>query len=388
MPDEPASATGSSADPAASRPWHPVHQAPARRTARRWSARRTIQLGSGLAAVALGAALLATPAPYLTESPGPVFDTLGGDGDEPMISIGGQETFSTEGSLSMTTVFVNGAPTSTVRVPQVVRGWLDPTVDVTPQELVYPSGTTAEDVQQMNTAAMTSSQDLATAAALSQLGADFSQQLQVMEFTPQAADAGAVTVLEIGDEVVAAGGDPVTGVEGVREAVNDAAGQTVELTVVRDGEELDVEVPTYQEADGEYYVGIMLQGEFEFPVEVEVTLEDVGGPSAGLMFALGIVDQLTEESMTGGQDWAGTGTVDPDGTVGPIGGIAQKVVGAHSQGTDHFLVPRDNCIELEGRLPGDLEVYGVDDVAQATEIVEAVRDGDEAFLDSLSSCGG
>ncbi|MDZ5076281.1 PDZ domain-containing protein [Nesterenkonia sp. HG001] len=346
-----------------------------------------MRLGAGLGAVVLGAALLGTPAPYLTEAPGPVFNTIGEFGDEPMISISGQDTHPTEGALSMTTVFVNGAPTSTVYVPQVIKGWLDPSVDVMPQELVYPSGTTAEDVRQMNTAAMTSSQDLATAAALDALDIDHSQRLRVIDFTPQAADVGTTEVLEVGDEVLAAEGEPVTGVEGLREVVNDAAGQPVELTVTRDGEDLDVEVPTYQEADGDYYVGILLQGDFDFPVDVEITLEDVGGPSAGLMFTLGIIDHLTETSMTGGEDWAGTGTVDPDGTVGPIGGIAQKVVGARDAGADHFLVPRENCAELEGRVPRGLEVHGVDDVDQARQVVEAVRDADDALLESLESCG-
>ncbi|WP_460688694.1 YlbL family protein [Nesterenkonia suensis] len=370
-----------------SAPLRPEHGGDDGGSGHAWTLRRTVQLASGVGAVALGATLLATPAPYLTEAPGPVFNTIGEIGDEPMISISGQDTHPTEGALSMTTVYVNGAPTSTVYVPQVIRGWVDPSVDVMPQELVYPSGTTADEVRQMNTAAMTSSQDLATAAALEALGIEHSQRLRVIDFTPQAADVGTTAVLEVGDEVLAAGGESVTGVEGLREVVNDAAGQPVELTVSRDGEELEVEVPTYQEADGDYYVGILLQGEFDFPLEVEITLEDVGGPSAGLMFTLGIIDHLTEVSMTGGEDWAGTGTVDPDGTVGPIGGIAQKVVGARDAGAEHFLVPRDNCAELDGRVPRGLEVHGVDDVDQARQVVEAVRDEDTAFLDARESCG-
>lgn len=366
-------------------PWVP--EAPPAGPHHYWTLRRTVQLSSGVGAVVLGAALLGSPAPYLTESPGPVFNTIGEVHDEPMISIEGEDTHPTEGALNMTTVYVNGAPTSTVYVPQIVRGWFDPSVDVVPQELVYPSGTTAEEVQQINTAAMTSSQDLATAAALNALDVAYGQRLRVIDFTPQAADVGTSEVLEVGDEVIAADGEPVSGVEGLREVVNAAAGQPVELSVTRDGEELEVEVPTYQEADGDYYVGIMLQGDFDFPIEVEITLEDVGGPSAGLMFALGIIDRLTEESMTGGEDWAGTGTVDPDGTVGPIGGIAQKVVGARDAGAAHFLVPRGNCTELQGRVPRDLEVHGVEDVDQARQVVEAVRDDDDAYLESLEACG-
>lgn len=354
---------------------------------RPWTLRRTVQTVSGISALILGLVSLTVPSPYLLEAPGPIFNTTGEWEDSPIISVDGAETYETDGTLSLTTVYVNGAPTNTVRVPDMIAGWFSSSTDITPHELVYPSGTTADQVRQMNTQAMASSQDLALAAALEEIGVDYSQELAVVDFTPEAAEAGATDLLEAGDQVIAAGGEEITGLEGLRTAVNDAAGQPVELTVVRDGDEIDVEVPTYQEADGEYYVGVMLQGDFEFPVDVDIHLENIGGPSAGLMFTLGIVDAMTEESMTGGERWAGSGTVDPDGTVGPIGGIAQKAVGAQDQGAEHFLVPRENCSELEGRLPGGLQAYGVEDVAEARQIVEAVRDGGEDFLAELEPCG-
>lgn len=362
--------------------------APAARPGRPWTLRRTVQAVSGVSALILALVSLTVPSPYLLEAPGPIFNTTGEWEGTPIISVEGAETYPTEGTLSLTTVYVNGAPTNTVRVPDMITGWLSTATDITPHELIYPSGTTADQVRQMNTQAMASSQDLALAAALEELGMDYSQELAVLDFTPEAAEAGTTDLLQPGDQVVSAGGEEITGLEGLRTAVNDAAGQPVELTVVRDGEELDVEVPTYQEADGEYYVGVMLQGDFEFPVEVDIHLENVGGPSAGLMFTLGIVDTMTEESMTGGEHWAGSGTVDPDGTVGPIGGIAQKAAASQEQGAEHFLVPRDNCTELEGRVPGGLQTYGVEDVAEARQIVEAVRDGDEDFLAGLEPCGG
>lgn len=358
------------------------------RPRRPWTLRRTLQLGSGAAALALGLASLGLPSPYLLESPGPIFDTTGEIEDWPVLSVSGAETYETDGVLALTTVYVNGQPTSTVRVPDMLRGWISPHIDLAPHELVYPSGTTADQVEEMNTAAMTGSQDLAVAAALEQLEMEYSQELAVVDFTPEAREAGTAEMLQAGDEVIAAEGERITGLEGLRSAVNESAGQPVELSLLRDGDEIEVEVPTYQEPDGEYFVGIMLQGEFDFPVDVEIQgLDNVGGPSAGLMFSLGIIDAMTEESMTGGEHWAGSGTVDPDGTVGPIGGIAQKVVGARDEGADHFLVPRDNCPELEGRIPGGLEVYGVDDVAEARQIVEAVRDGDEDQLAGLAPCG-
>lgn len=354
---------------------------------KRPSLRRGLQAVAGTSALIIGLLSLTLPSPYLVESPGPMFNTIGEIEDQAVISVSGEQTYPTEGSLNLTTVFVAGAPTSTVRVPEAVTGWFNSGTDIQPHELIYPSGTTAEQVQQQNTAAMTSSQDLAVAAALNELGIDYNQELSVVDFTAEAVQVGTDEQLQPGDQVTAAAGSSITGLEGLRDAVNTAAGQPVALTVLRDGEELDYEVPTYQEADGDYYVGIMLENEFDFPVDVDIELDGVGGPSAGLMFTLGLVDSMTEESMTGGENWAGTGTVDPDGTVGPIGGIAQKVVGARSQGIENFLVPTANCTELDGRVPDGLATYAVDDVSEGRAIVEAVRDSDQDFLAGLEPCG-
>ncbi|GAB3847730.1 YlbL family protein [Nesterenkonia populi] len=357
--------------------------------------RRTVQFAGGSVALVGGVVALALPAPYISESPGPIFNTTAdvqhdenGEETEPIIEVDGAETYPTEGTLALTTVYVNGAPTSTLFVPDAVRGWFSPTVDLTPHELVYPSGTTAEEVRERNTAAMTSSQDLAFAAALDQQGIEFGVELFVEGFTPEAEEAGVGEQLQPGDRVLAADGEQITGIEGLRGAVNEAAGEPVRLTVLRGDEEIGIDVPTYQEADGDYYMGTLMGTDFDFPVEGELRLsENVGGPSAGLMFALGIIDTMSEDSLTGGESWAGTGTVDPDGTVGPIGGIPQKIVGARDAGAEHFLAPRENCDELNGRLVSGLDVYGVETVDEAVEVLEAVRDDDQDFLRQSEPCG-
>ncbi|GAB3183878.1 PDZ domain-containing protein [Nesterenkonia halophila] len=354
---------------------------------RRRRLRRGVQLGAGASALLLGAASLSVPSAFLIESPGPTFNTIGETDGDPIITVDGAQTYETDGNLDLTTVYVNGQPTSTVRVPDMIRGWFDPSVDVEPHELVYPSGTSAEEVEQQNAQAMTSSQDQAVAAALDELGIEYSQRLEVVEFTDGAAVSGADDVLQIGDEVVAAAGERVAGVPGLRDAVTDAAGQPVGLDVIRDGERQEVDVPTYEESDGQHYMGVLLQGRFEFPVEVDIRLDDVGGPSAGMMFSLGVIDTLTDGSMTAGEHWAGTGTVEADGTVGPIGGIAQKVRGAAAEGADHFLAPAGNCAGLDGRVPAGIDVYSIEDVGQGRSIVQAVGDGDEAALDAAETCG-
>ena len=147
------------------------------------SLRRTVQIASGTGALVTGLAALTLPSSFLLESPGPIFNTTGEIDDWPVITVNGSETYETEGSLALTTVFVTGAPTSTVRVPEAIAGWLSPSIDLTPQELVYPSGTTAEEVQQRNTEAMASSQELALAAALDYIDTDYAVELSVMDFT-------------------------------------------------------------------------------------------------------------------------------------------------------------------------------------------------------------
>ncbi|NLS09269.1 signal protein PDZ [Nesterenkonia sp. MY13] len=349
--------------------------------------RTTVQAASGIGAVALGVTALFLPGAHVIESPGPIFDTIGEVEGMPVITVQGADTYATEGTLALTTAYVSGGPVTDVRVARVIGGWLAPSQDVVPEPYVYSPGTTSEEVAERNTSTMASSQQISVAAALEHLEVDFDAQLVVVGFTERGVEEGVEEKLQLGDEITAAAGEPISGIEGLRQAVNEAEGEPIELTVVRDEEELNIEVPTFQEADGEYYVGIGADSRLNFPVDVDFRLEDVGGPSAGLMFTLGLIDTMTEESLTGGEHWAGTGTVDPDGTVGIIGGPAQKAVGANEAGADHFLVPRVNCDELEGRIPGDLAVYGVDDVDEAVAVIEAVRDGDTEYLDSVEPCG-
>ena len=96
---------------------------------------------------------------------------------------------------------------------------------------------------------------------------------------------------------------------------------------------------------------MVLQYKFKFPFDVKISLDKVGGPSAGMMFALGIVDTVTPGDLTGGKHVAGTGTITPDGAVGPIGGIGQKMVGARSGGATMFLAPAANCDDVVGHIP-------------------------------------
>jgi Lon-like protease len=352
---------------------------------------RPPRLAGWIAAACAAVALLA-PTPYIVESPGPAIDVLGEwEGHEVLTVTGDETTRAVEdhgpsaGSLDMTTVLVGGPPTSTTTAVDLLSALVDPGADLIPRELVYPTGTTGEEVSAGNTAAMASSQEIATAAALTELGVDYTTHLRVEEFTPGSAAEG---TLRTGDVILSAAGEDVTEVPGLKEVLNASDGKPVPMRVRRDGEDRTVDVPVSAAPAGgpdRWLMGAYLSQSFEVPVTVDIALEDIGGPSAGLMFALSIVDRLSPGDMTGGRHIAGTGTITPDGVVGAIGGIPQKVLGAREAGAETFLAPVDNCEDLSGRVPEGLTVYAVDTLSTARAVVDAVAHG--RTPEGVRTCG-
>jgi PDZ domain-containing protein len=321
--------------------------------------------------VAAGAVL---PVPYVLLGPGPMTDTLGSIDGEDLIRIEGRETFESEGQLELTTVSVSGGPGSDVELLSALQGWWDPDVAVVPVRELYPPGQTAEEVDELNTRQMDLSQTTATAAALRAL--DIPVEGTVVVAAVQD-DAPATGQLEVGDVVTAVDGEPVDTAEQLRAAVVDReARDPVEITFLRDGEEMTETITTAAAEDGRPVVGVLPGESFDFPFEVEIALDDVGGPSAGLMFALGIVDKLTPEDITGGAFVAGTGTIDGQGNIGPIGGIQQKIAAAADAGADIFLAPAANCAAAAAVVPEDVRLVRVESLASAREALEALRSGE------------
>lgn len=340
------------------------------------SRRERIGWGAITVAVVLGLLIALLPSPYVIQQPGPVFDTLGSvevDGEEiPLITIPDEETFPTEGSLDLLTSSAVGRPGRTPGWLDVTVAWFDPRRAVVPVEAVFPPQLSEEDRVAQNEAQMVDSQQDAIAAALVELGYDFPREVVVQGVGE---DLPAEGVLEIGDVITTVDGRPVASVDELRSAVAEHGTETPALLeVVRDGETVELEV-TPVERGGQTVLGIGVRMRYEFPIEVEIRLDDVGGPSAGMMFALGIVDKLTPGGMTGGEIVAGTGTIDSDGAVGAIGSIRQKLWGAEENGADWFLAPETNCDEVVGNVPDGLEVFAVATLEEAREIVETVGEG-------------
>jgi PDZ domain-containing protein len=186
-------------------------------------------------------------------------------------------------------------------------------------------------------------------------------------------------VLDAGERIIAIDGAPVRVPEDVVEAVrSEPVGSTLAFTVARDGEEVDVDVVSAEKPDeaGVPYVGITVGVYYRAEFPIVFALDDIGGPSAGMMFALAIVDKLTPEDLTGGGHVAGTGTIDPSGTVGAIGGIRQKLAGARDAGATLFLMPEVRCEEAAGHVPEGLTLVPVTTLQGALDALAAWRAGE------------
>lgn len=338
---------------------------------------------SGLLLYALVFALALTPVPYLLQTPGPVVNTLEPYEGVDLVSISGTQTYEAEGTLDMLTVAVSGGPGRDIFTAQAFLSLLNGVETVVPSEAYYPLDTTRDEVSDQNSADMMSSQDQATAAALGELDIDYETVIGVSGIVPGSPAEG---VLEPGDHVFAVDGEPVDGTDdgmgSVREAVLAADGD-VQLTIERGGQTEDVAVEP-AEADGQQSIGVVMSPAYSFPFDVDFAVEGIGGPSAGTIFALTIIDMLTEGDLTGDEAIAGTGAIDASGTVSPIGGARQKVAAASASGAEYFLAPADNCTEVLGSHGvEDLTVVRIDDLSAAHQ---AVTDIAEGGTDTLPTC--
>ena len=331
----------------------------------------TLLLASLLALVLTGGAAIAK-VPYVALGPGPMYNTLGEVDGTPVLAVKGRPTFPTEGHLDLTTVGVQ----PTLTLAQALQGWFARDLAVVPRDVVYPPGKSDAEVKQDNAAAMVTSQSTATTAAARQLG------FPVAEVTVKEVPAGSPSegLLRVGDVVRSVDGRVVRDAAELRDLVSAGeVGQVLRVGVVRGGAPTTVEVTTgVSGGDGERrpVIGVVTaEKPLDAPFTVDISLEDVGGPSAGLMFALGILDKLGAASLTGGKYVAGTGEIRADGGVGPIGGIHQKLLAAKRHGAVVFLVPADNCAEAVRRPPSDLPLARVASIDDALTALDAVRRG-------------
>jgi len=328
---------------------------------------------AGLATVAAIAVAVLFPIPYVILTPGPTLNTLGKDSSgQQLIKITGHPTYSTSGHLNLVTISYQGGPGSDLNVFQALRAWLSPSEAVVPESELFPSGQTAQQTQAQDTEEMASSQELATAAALNQLHIKFQTRVEVLSTL---AGYPASKSLKAGDVIEAVDGKPVTSAASLSSMITShPAGSTLQIEVLRGGSTLTLPVAS-KESNGTPVIGVNVQENYTFPFNVDITVGDIGGPSAGMMFALGIIDKLTTDNLAGGKFIAGTGEITSTGQVQPIGGIQQKMVGARDAGATVFLTPAGNCSDTAGAVPAGLRIVKVSTLSQAVSDLEAIKAG-------------
>jgi Lon-like protease len=297
------------------------------------------------AALLLGAASI--PLPYYSVGPGPAEEVV------PLIAVDGHPTYDS-GRLVMTTVSFRKVTGVTAAL-----AWLDPDESVVGQETLYPAGETVAQERQRSLSQMDTSKIDATSVALGRLTNypdDHGEGVLIEAVYPQCPAEGR---LFAGDLVDSIGGTPIDDVAAASQAIDAVApGDPLTFHVSAAGEEHDVTVTRGPcPGAGRPVVGITMVN--NFPFGVDIASGDIGGPSAGMMYALGLYDLLTPGDLTGGRLVAGTGTIDPDGSIGPIGGITDKIVAARGVGAQVFLVPKDNLAEARTADAGAMQLISV-----------------------------
>ncbi|MGI9085567.1 MAG: YlbL family protein [Aeromicrobium sp.] len=321
------------------------------------------------------------PVPYVALSPGPAYDTLGDFDGEPMFTFGQDvKTYPTKGSLAFTSVRVTAAR-SEVSLAEAFDAYFADDTAVVPRSTVYPETQSVKDSEEESRAQLVSSKDSSRVAALRSAGYTVPEPGMVVDIVPGDPADGR---LQKGDIVRSVDGRSTPTREDVAAAIGRVdPGDTVVIEFVRKGDEKSIGIVTRPDPENtkEPRIGVSMRPRFDFPVEIENNVgARIGGSSAGTMFALAIYDRLTPGSLTGGLQVAGTGTIAADGTVGPIGGVAQKMVGAAAQGATVFLVPADNCEAATGGGDQGMRLVKVSTLAGAIDALNRLAKDPKASV--------
>jgi PDZ domain-containing protein len=330
--------------------------------------RRLSTLITGVVLLAgLGALAYAAPVKYVELVPGPTFNTLGSEKGKPVISITGAATSNPSGQLRMLTV----GEIDNLTAWEVVRGWFDHNSAVLPREVIIPAGESQQQINQESTDQFKQSQSSAVTAALRHEGYPV-----FVKVTNVLAGKPAQNHLAAGDTVTSVDGKQIMSADDLAALIQSKpVGTTLQIGYIRAGKAAVTPITTVAGSDGKPQIGIEVEQDQPSPIKVNIQLADVGGPSAGLMFTLGIIDKLGPTDLTGGRIIAGTGTMDDDGDVGPIGGIAQKMIAAHDAGARYFLAPADNCAEALRSPVAGLTLVKVTSLDGALGALSDIRDG-------------
>jgi len=321
-------------------------------------------------AVALGLGGSQVTVPYVGLGPGPLYNTLGSSGDSQLIVVPADRDHPAGGELDLTTVNVYDDLT----LVDAVWKWFDRDFAVVPRDLVFPKGQSPDEAAREAGKDMEESQNHAITSSLCALGTPVTSRV-VIEGLLDGGPAAKAGILK-GDVLTGIDRKPVDSVCTLRRLTRlRKPGDVVAITVRRAGAERTFDVHTNTTdvaADGRPLFGVeLVERDQKQPFPVTIAVKDVGGPSAGLMFALGLYDRLTPGDLTGGKIVAGTGTIDDEGVVGAIGGIQQKLAAAADHKAEWFLTPAGNYEEALAAKPGGLKLVRV---ATLDEALAALRE--------------
>ena len=364
---------------------------------------------SAVATCALLAGAFVLPSSYVKEGPGPLFDVLGTYQEKDVIEVSGAPSYKTFGKMNMTTVSVSGGPYTELSGAEAFYGWLAFDGNrslVVPTDALYPH-VSHEQATAATGAQMADSQTQAKVAAMRQLKMPVTEKVQVLSTVE---GSPAASVLKGDDRIVKVGDKQIETLTDVPKAVNASNGSPIDVTVERDGKQQTFKLtPVRSNDNSRWILGAGLKQSYDLPAHVQYNLDGVGGPSAGLMLALGTVDKLSEGTLLADEDAggdpyrsyiSGTGTIDANGKVGAIGGIKYKILATGRYGARYFLAPKENCDSIvkmqaqdpdlfnyyhAGQVRGTMVVVPVSTLDEAVKTVEAIKSGTPD--DSLPRCG-
>jgi PDZ domain-containing protein len=335
---------------------------------------------SALAFICLAVLLVVVPVPFVSWSPGGTRDTLGNVGQEPMINVQGIDTYPTTGRLDMTIVAITPADAQ-LSLPQALLAFWLPHRDAVPRVAVYAPGKSAEEVENEDADMMETAQDDAVVAALR---ADSRAVTAMPAIYSVTVGGPAHKLLLPGDLVVSVDGIATPDVEAVAKRIRaHSIGERVRFVVIRDKVQTDVNVTTVESnvQSDVPVIGISLATGYRYDPDISFDLgQQIGGPSAGLVFALAIYDKITNGPLLADRHLAGTGKITPNGDVEAIGGVQEKIAAAEKAGAVAFFVPAGNCRDLAG-VRTNMALIKVGTLKNAIDAVQTLNvSGDTSVL--------
>ncbi|RDH77587.1 PDZ domain-containing protein [Mycolicibacterium moriokaense] len=321
--------------------------------------------------VAFGVLLALVTVPYVSLGPGPTFNTLGEIDGKEVVDIEGTDVHPTTGHLNMTTV----SQRDNLTLGQALTLWVSGREQLIPRDLVYPPDKSKDEIDDANNQEFKRSEDSAEYAALGYL--KYAPAVTVETVSKDGASAGK---LQEGDAIDAVNNTPVADMKQFQSLMEKTKpGDEVVLDFRRKNAPAGITTVKLGSAPGKEQ-GILGIGVIEAPwapFTIDFNLANIGGPSAGLVFSLAVVDKLTTGDLSANTFVAGTGTIDADGKVGPIGGITHKILAAHEAGASVFLVPADNCDEAKSAHEDGLNLVKVENLGGAVDALKALSAGGE-----------